>query len=1525
MDTNKRERNNCRPNYLQATRRQIISILITTIIFILFFNLSLFASTRPTASAIPLRDLQPSAYTVNPVTTDLQSWLPMELGLLYNYGELVTHRLVDDNIWYDRDNVIPEIMSFKPVSGTMLEIGELGFFGQAETKEVSIFNVAKTYTPLSFEDQIVPYTLNIPTGSNNEERIIEKDSSNRNDVGIISTSSINSALLSRALRLQDLGIMGKVLVLYGTSENFEITNLKSYRNVVAGTAKPVTETELEKMQSGLSMRDSAVQGGKEFKAFKNVAGPIPVDGATNVPIDQQLRWLSAGATSYDVYFGTSNPPVYKTNQVGTSYNPNPPGYTANQAGITYNPGQLAYSTTYYWRIDSKNSVRTTRGDVWSFTTAPYLPPVNGAINVLSGKLRIDFDLRNGTGLSSVKFDANGDNMWSANEEVMFRNDYDFAESLSGSEGLNIPRIYTDIPCSDGKVFAVSDHLRGALRTYTTYFIPNNLSDIFFIRMKVSALGDCIPRWPTRLCFELNPVFNNAYVLPTRQLLNPPTNEYSGQYMGSYPSTGQGFEIVGNNITMDYLILEQDYKNPVSTNDSQWYFQMMYQPLSLYFGSLTPLFNKLGNMKQGDELYITFALRFYNIPAPVDRPMFGSNNFEIMKQSAIKWLDAGETALKQIEEKWLYDIGTYSFYSELISLKVDMDQLQRLYWEVDNKVLDGEVRAEIAGVPANSERTIFTGYSSEYLNISDKYDELLNSCNELGALYAIELNNNPIIAINQVKTELNSLKGQIQNYSNVLQAFKSQIASWQPAQEFSLPTPSGNTIVNKLFFNTSLDQPSTTGSDSWIEELKKMKSFGIDYVEIYLGDYRLVYDYVISRNWTYIIDKWLTDCRNAGIKAFLYFSYDYGPPDGQVPDYYSPNKTTCVDYNNPAAVSYDENIFKIFAQEMYTKFSDVVAGFTCNNERSFYSSPSKYGKDAFYNYIVNKYSSSISWINSAWAQNFSSWSDVQAYINGTDLDNVPLPGAGADWMIFSKKSWAHNYYGTLYRGIQQGWPGIDIMAKDPYSVREWVAEEGFISGSNWDWPNEQPNVLDAYGKFVCSEFWWARWWNIEKMKKNVDSNAESWYGVFQNGEYPSKRAEDSIVLTATSKLWRRFIAGTRGFTFYTWGNRVEDGKEGQCLNILDLRKGILRAPAARITPVMDKMRNLDNLIQNTKIFPQLAVLLSVTENALIGQPETAYEAPSALANANVSFKMICEKDILNGSLSAYSHLVIPGKYYLPHNVSEQVTQWVANGGTLILMGASGVRGAEGYLDYALETASGVRFNVPTPDSIKEPSNINFPEIALNVPIPTELINGLPWGPDRVFRDFTLNENPANYTVLATYQDGLPAVVKHSYGNGKVITSGAVFLVLPWTWEQVINYTTGGWSKTDTDKITVHSTLTQSIDYILNKAGIEKIVEINRLGGFSYNTENVSVFVRQPLNTQSPLYIFLINTGHKAIGGKVSELLEGNDIYENIQINTPVTSITEIIRNVPVLFSTVNGKAVINNFKLRSGVLYIFKVQ
>lgn len=103
--------------------------------------------------------------------------------------------------------------------------------------------------------------------------------------------------------------------------------------------------------------------------------PNPADGSVSVTVTPTMSWRAAGATSYDVRFGTSA---------------TPPPVSADQTQAWYVPPTLTPSTTYYWQIIAHNASGSMAGPVWTFTTGapvslPGMPanpsPLDAAVNV----------------------------------------------------------------------------------------------------------------------------------------------------------------------------------------------------------------------------------------------------------------------------------------------------------------------------------------------------------------------------------------------------------------------------------------------------------------------------------------------------------------------------------------------------------------------------------------------------------------------------------------------------------------------------------------------------------------------------------------------------------------------------------------------------------------------------------------------------------------------------------------------------------------------------------------------------------------------------------------------------------------------------------------------------------------------------------------------------------------------------------------------------------------------------------------
>src|SRR5262245_3067311 len=79
----------------------------------------------------------------------------------------------------------------------------------------------------------------------------------------------------------------------------------------------------------------------------------PLDQSNGVAVSTSLAWSANRATTYDLKFGTTNPP--------------PTAATGLTVG-RYTPGALTKNTTYYWQVVARNATGATVGPVWSFTT-----------------------------------------------------------------------------------------------------------------------------------------------------------------------------------------------------------------------------------------------------------------------------------------------------------------------------------------------------------------------------------------------------------------------------------------------------------------------------------------------------------------------------------------------------------------------------------------------------------------------------------------------------------------------------------------------------------------------------------------------------------------------------------------------------------------------------------------------------------------------------------------------------------------------------------------------------------------------------------------------------------------------------------------------------------------------------------------------------------------------------------------------------------------------------------------------------
>jgi hypothetical protein len=94
----------------------------------------------------------------------------------------------------------------------------------------------------------------------------------------------------------------------------------------------------------------------------------PVNGAVDVQMTSTLSWTPAdNATSHELYFGTDADAV----DIATTASPEYLGSRALGAE-SHDPGELAWDSSYAWRVDEVYPSGTVKGLVWSFSTADFI-------------------------------------------------------------------------------------------------------------------------------------------------------------------------------------------------------------------------------------------------------------------------------------------------------------------------------------------------------------------------------------------------------------------------------------------------------------------------------------------------------------------------------------------------------------------------------------------------------------------------------------------------------------------------------------------------------------------------------------------------------------------------------------------------------------------------------------------------------------------------------------------------------------------------------------------------------------------------------------------------------------------------------------------------------------------------------------------------------------------------------------------------------------------------------------------------
>jgi hypothetical protein len=271
-----------------------------------------------------------------------------------------------------------------------------------------------------------------------------------------------SYMISGQVTLSGAGFPGVTMSLTGSQNSSASTDSSgNYSFIVLAGGNYTVTPSLAPYNFSPPFQTFNTLSGNQTANFAAGSGPpapalvSPASGATGVGLTAPLTWAAAaGATSYDVYFGTSSPPPLVTNVTGTSYS----------------PGTLLGNSTYYWFVVAKNGLGSAPSATWSFTT--------GTCTLTLSPTAVYLDGANQTTQVTVKAAPPSCNWSAATSGAFLAITSGAAGTGNGAVGLSVPANLTGTALT-GSLTAAGQVVPVTQRATVTTFADVKPPDYYF--------------------------------------------------------------------------------------------------------------------------------------------------------------------------------------------------------------------------------------------------------------------------------------------------------------------------------------------------------------------------------------------------------------------------------------------------------------------------------------------------------------------------------------------------------------------------------------------------------------------------------------------------------------------------------------------------------------------------------------------------------------------------------------------------------------------------------------------------------------------------------------------------------------------------------------------------------------------------------------------------------------------------------------------------------------------------------------
>ncbi|MDX6234792.1 MAG: beta-galactosidase [Nocardioidaceae bacterium] len=300
----------------------------------------------------------------------------------------------------------------------------------------------------------------------------------------------------------------------------------------------------------------------------------------------------------------------------------------------------------------------------------------------------------------------------------------------------------------------------------------------------------------------------------------------------------------------------------------------------------------------------------------------------------------------------------------------------------------------------------------------------------------------------------------------------------------------------------------------------------------------------------------------------------------------------------------------------------------------------------------------------------------------------------------------------------------------------------------------------------------------------------WISEFQGG--PTIWAHDKAVVPTPEDLYlapfQAVAHGAKGFWFWMWRPRMDlevGGWENAEFGLVG-KDGSLRDRAISAGSAARAIRDNADLLMSATCAPKVAILRSQaiyhaafaelldevgrTASTPNGDPRRFYTdsilgAYRLFWEDKVAVGFVTPDDVLHGALEDYSVLVMPFTYLLGADTTRKVAEFVADGGTVLADFGCAMKDGRGNV-YPHSPGGALREVFGAEEYDLATDDVPFQQVRAEGEEEQSLHIPRPHGLRAIIRP------DADTQIVATYDDGTPAVVANKFGHGRAILVGSL---------------------------------------------------------------------------------------------------------------------------------------------------------